>query len=400
MDLVSPHPFWPLKDGLLGVYPSLKSDVRCDVVVLGGGISGALIAELLSREGLEVVVVDKRDVGAGSTSASTALIQYEIDTSLVDLTRMHGRRDAEAAYRLCHDSIDRIEALVAMLGEDCIFKRKRSAYLASRSSDAKVLHEEHLARRNIGIETDYWNEADVAVRFSFKRPAALVSEQAGELDCYRFTHALLGRAMKQGARIFDRTVVTKYDADSGGVRLGTDRGNSILAHHVVFATGYEAQEFLPKRVVKLKSTYALASEPLENFTGWWERCLIWETARPYLYLRTTDDGRALVGGEDDPFRNPARRDHLVEKRTARLAKRFSRMFPAIELEVSHRWAGTFGETKDGLAYIGQVRQMPRSYFALGFGGNGITYSVIAAEILRDALMQRPNGSARLFRFDR
>jgi len=400
MDLVSPHPFWPLKDGLLGVYPSLKSDIRCDVVVLGGGISGAFVAEILSREGLEVVVVDKRNVGAGSTSASTALIQYEIDTSLVDLTRMYGRRDAEAAYRLCHDSIDRIEALAATLGEGCIFQRKKSVYLASHSSDAKALREEHLARRAIGIQADYWSEADVAARFSFKRSAALVSEQAGEFDCYRFTHALLAHAARQGARIFDRTMITKYDVDAGGVRLGTDRGCSILAHHAVFATGYEAQEFLPGSVVKLKSTYALASEPLENFAGWWERCLIWETARPYLYLRTTDDGRAFVGGEDDPFRNPARRDWRVEKKTARLAKRFSKMFPAIELEVACRWAGTFGETKDGLAYIGAVRQMPRSYFALGFGGNGITYSMIAAEILRDALMQRPNESARLFRFDR
>ena len=61
---------------------------------------------------------------------------------------------------------------------------------------------------------------------------------------------------------------------------------------------------------------------------------------------------------------------------------------------------TFGETKDGLAFIGQIRQMPRCYFALGFGGNGITYSVIAAEIIRDALLQRPNADARLFRFDR
>jgi glycine/D-amino acid oxidase-like deaminating enzyme len=76
------------------------------------------------------------------------------------------------------------------------------------------------------------------------------------------------------------------------------------------------------------------------------------------------------------------------------------MFPAIELEVAFRWAGTFGETKDGLPYIGQIRQMPHCHFALGFGGNGIIYSIIAAEIIRDALLQRPNRNARLFGFDR
>ena len=209
------------------------------------------------------------------------------------------------------------------------------------------------------------------------------------------------RGLPRTVRAFStRRLVNKYEADVNCVRLQTDRGCEIMADHAVFATGYEAQEFVPKRVVTLKSTYALASEPLEEFPGWWERCLIWETARPYLYLRTTDDDRALVGGEDDSFRNPARRDRLVTKRTDQLAKRFVEMFPAIELEVAYRWAGTFGETKDGLAYIGQIRQMPRCYFALGFGGNGITYSIIAAEIIRDALLGRPNPNTHLFRFDR
>ena len=78
MDLVSPQPFWPLKNGLLGVYPPLRKDIACDVVVLGGGISGAFVAETLAGEGLRVVVLDKREIGGRSTSASTALLQYEI----------------------------------------------------------------------------------------------------------------------------------------------------------------------------------------------------------------------------------------------------------------------------------------------------------------------------------
>ena len=126
MDLVSPQPFWPLRNGLLSVYPSLKEDVTCDVVVLGAGISGAFVAECLSREGLDIVVLDKRDVGGGSTSASTALLQYEIDMSLVELSKRIGRRDAEECYRLCHDSIDTIERLVAKLRVECVFQRRKS----------------------------------------------------------------------------------------------------------------------------------------------------------------------------------------------------------------------------------------------------------------------------------
>jgi glycine/D-amino acid oxidase-like deaminating enzyme len=294
MDLVSPQPFWPLRNGLLSVYPSLKRDVACDVVVLGGGISGAFVAEALTREGLDVVVVDKREVGGGSTSASTALLQYEIDTPLIELSRKIGRRDAEQSYRLCHDSIDSIERLVEDLKVECALQRRKSVYLATRSSDAEMLRKECVARQGIGIDVEYWDEPEVAARFSFSRPAALQSSQAVQLDCHRLTHALLARAATSGASIFDRTLVDQYDAGADGVRLRTDRGCQIRADHAVVATGYEAQEFLPKRVVKLKSTYALASEPLEMFPGWWERCLIWETGPTFTFARRTMTAHSLA----------------------------------------------------------------------------------------------------------
>jgi glycine/D-amino acid oxidase-like deaminating enzyme len=70
------------------------------------------------------------------------------------------------------------------------------------------------------------------------------------------------------------------------------------------------------------------------------------------------------------------------------------------LEVAYAWAGTFGETKDGLPYIGVHPRFPHVYFALCYGGNGITFSVIAAEILRDDFIRRTNRDARLFRFGR
>jgi len=94
-------------------------------------------------------VLDKRDVGAGSTSASTALLQYEIDTALTDLSKRIGRRDAEQTYRLCHDSIDTIERLVTELNVECVFQRRKSVYLASRPSDAALLREECAALGNI-----------------------------------------------------------------------------------------------------------------------------------------------------------------------------------------------------------------------------------------------------------
>jgi glycine/D-amino acid oxidase-like deaminating enzyme len=399
MDLISPQPFWPLKNGLLGVYPSLKSDVRCEVAVVGAGITGALVADGLVRAGIDVIVLDKRDAGSGSTSASTALLQYEIDTPLVDLTKMRGEEEAVAAYRACGDAIDKIEQLIGELGDDCGFRRKKSVYLASRAEDVELLQAEFFARRQAGIEVELLSENEIGSLFSFTRPAALLSPRAAEVDAYRLTHRLLDRAQRGGARIFDRTPVIRHESHEQGVTLITPRGR-VQARTVVFATGYEAGEFLPEKVANLNSTFAFVSEPLESFEGWHEQCLLWETARPYLYLRTTSDGRAMVGGEDDPFKNATRRDALVGSKAERLAERFRELFPRIDLEIAYSWAGTFADTKDGLAYIGHVRQMPNCFFTLGFGANGVNYGVIAAEIIRDALLGRPNAESRLFRFDR
>src|SRR5271154_5461132 len=100
MDLRSDLPFWTVRSGLLQVYPPLESDIRCDALIIGGGISGALLAHRLVMRGVECVLIDKRDIGYGSTSASTALLQYEIDTPLHQLRQQVGAAAAERAYEL------------------------------------------------------------------------------------------------------------------------------------------------------------------------------------------------------------------------------------------------------------------------------------------------------------
>ena len=402
MDLTSDHPYWTLKNGILVNFPPLAADQACDIVVLGAGISGALIAEALTADGHDVIVIDARDVGHGSTSASTALLQYEVDTHLIDLIKLHGQANAENAYRACHESIDILEKLIGSLGlEDCAFTRKESVYLASRKRDVTVLRQESAARRAMGIEVHDWSDSEVEARFGFTRPGALHSVQAGEVDSYRLTVGLLKTVAARGCRIFDRTEAKRIDIDKDGVLVRTNRDGSIRAKRVIVAMGYESQElFQTAACVKLQSSFAVASEPLTEDQHWWHRCLLWESARPYFYLRTDSDGRAIIGGGDLPFRNALARDKLIAKKSGMLKGRFDEMFPQAGIEVAFSWAGTFGETHDGLAFIGPYRKHPLCLFALGFGGNGITYSVIAAEILRQEVRGYRHPYSSVFRFDR
>ena len=145
----------------------------------------------------------------------------------------------------------------------------------------------------------------------------------------------------------------------------------------------------------------MISEPLPARLGVFSRTLLWESSRPYLYLRSTADDRLLIGGEDDGIDIPMRRDARIEKKATKLLARAKELLPALPLKVAFSWAGTFAETDDGLPFVGTHDQYgPRVHFAMAYGGNGITYSQITAEILRDSLQGAPHPCAALFSFDR
>lgn len=399
MDLHSGTPFWPLLNGLLKSYPALDASLDATVVVLGAGVTGALVAHHLAEQGIDCIVVDKRDVASGSTAASTSFLQYEIDVPLHRLTKLIGETDALRAYRLCHDAIDKLAALARRLGDDIRFKHVESLQGASREAHVAGLRKELEMRRRHGFEVDLWEAKRLRRESSLPYPAALWSGHAGQIDAHRLTHALLASAASRGAKIFDRTRVTRRKCEPDRVELHTDRGHRIRARHLVVATGYETEPWLSAPIVRLHSTYAMVTEPT-TCPGWPGDRLIWETSRPYVYLRHTSEDRILMGGYDEPFRDPRRRDELLRRKTTALFRRLRALFPDTRAEIAYSWCGTFAETADGLPFIGRRHPNSTVYFALGYGGNGITYSVIAAEIIAEIIRYGTARDERIFRFDR
>ena len=128
--------------------------------------------------------------------------------------------------------------------------------------------------------------------------------------------------------------------------------------------------------------------------------LIWNTADPYLYLRTTIDNRIILGGRDEEFYNPEKRDKLLQKKQQQLEKDFIKLFPDTKFETAFSWTGTFGTTKDGLPFIGEYKKLPNSYFALGFGGNGITFSLLAAKYISELYLDPNKKIPEMFSFER
>lgn len=401
MDLRSGYPLWPVLDGLPFVWPALERDIETDVAIIGGGVTGALIAHQLTASGIPAVLLDQREIGWGSTSASTALLQYDLDIPLYQLAKTRGEREAVQCYRACVDALTRLDSVIRSLELPCGYGQRRTIYLASRARDVARLRQEYALRIAHGLPIERWTRAQLQRVIPIDRPAALSSTHAAQVDPYRLTHALLRRAVEAGLQVYDRTAVTRsvHLAD-GRVALQTDRHARVTCRTVIRATGYETELMLKQKTVTLHSTYAFASEPIPPLVARPDFPQLWESARPYLYVRTTDDGRLIVGGEDDAFSNADRRDRALPNKTATLLRKARRLLPHLPIEPAFYWAGTFAESEDSLPYIGAHPRYPNTLFALCYGGNGTTFAMLAADILRHTLTGRTHPDAALFTFGR
>lgn len=402
MDLVSGSPLW-----LCGhapesspATPALERDLECDIVIIGAGITGALLADRLASSGRRVVVVDRRWRALGSTSACTALVLFEIDTPLAPLIELIGERDAMRAYRSSHRAVRSFIEIVESLAVPVGFERRPTLYLASNTKDAETLPEEAALRRIAGVEAELLDGDRLRAEYGIERPAAIRSESSAVVDPVALTRALLARAEAAGVAVYEGVAVDGVETAADGVVVGTAGGPVIRAGHVIFASGYESDAYLREKVAVLKSTYAFATRPVPRDRLWTDEALLWETARPYIYVRTTPDGRIIVGGADDDFRDPARRAAYLTRRVEQVRGDFMKLLPGITFEIETSWAGTFSETKDGLPYIGQSPERAGASFALGYGGNGVTFSVLAAEILGAQLAGEQHPEEDLYRFGR
>jgi glycine/D-amino acid oxidase-like deaminating enzyme len=400
MKLRSKEPYWLLKNGLINSYPSLQKDKSCEILIVGGGITGALMAYQFSKEGYKTILIDKRDVSLGSTSASTSLLQYELDEPLYSLIEKVGENAAVDTYREGVNVIERLGQIVKSMKAKCGFEPKNSVYIAHSERDLEWLEREFDARQQAGLSVKWLTKSQLRTNYGAKGEGAIFSESGASTDVYQLVHCLLEYSAKHyNLQIFDHTELLKVDHLPNKCIAQVEGDFTISARKIIYATGYESQSMLKDKVVELISTYSFVTEPMK-VPGRIKRTMFWDTEDPYLYMRSTDDNRILVGGEDEQFKNPERRDRLIVEKQEKLLEKIAEKFDGLKLIPDYSWAGTFGVTKDALPYIGAHPDYPNSYFVLAFGGNGITFSVMGMQIISDAIAGNHNPFLEYFRFKR
>jgi glycine/D-amino acid oxidase-like deaminating enzyme len=129
--------------------------------------------------------------------------------------------------------------------------------------------------------------------------------------------------------------------------------------------------------------------------------MVWDTERPYHYARWTPEHRLLLGGEDRLVRPGQRRRQQSMTAARDLLAYFEARLPGLATVRTERaWEGLFAMTADSLPYIGPHRRYPRHWFALGYGGNGMTFGSLAARLLLERWQGLKSRDHALFEFAR
>jgi len=245
MILRSGYPLWLIKNGLPFSYPKLDHSINVDVVIMGGGISGALTAYYLQKAGIECVIVDGRTIGLGSSCASTSLLQYELDVPLSVLKNKIGLEKAVRSYKLCEESISKLGDIANEISFN-EFDYRGSLYYAANKKDENFLKEEYNIRKENGFNVTYLVKEDVYNDYNIKVPAAILSSAGAKTNAYNFTHAILQHCLHSGMKVYDRTAIKKITHSKSDVKLITESGYKLTAKKLIYATGYEVVKLYRK----------------------------------------------------------------------------------------------------------------------------------------------------------
>lgn len=381
-------------------YPYLTKDIDTDVCIIGGGITGAITSYYFSRENINCVLLEKRRIAHLSTSITTSLLQYELDDNLSDLKKYTNLEDVIRSYNLGLIALDEIDKFIKEYGNNCNYKKRDTLLYTAKKDEINAMKIEYDYRKNNNFDVEYINEENN--KFSFDLKAGILSKNGGaEIDPYKFTHEMLKVSQNNGLRVYENTEVIDLKYHKEYIEVITEFGNIVKAKKVIVATGYNTKLFTDRNFATKTTTFNIATKPIKNFNGWYEKVLIRDNSDPYNYLRTTFDNRIIIGGEDVDFIPDIFDENLANKKYDILENRLKSMFSNIkDIEIDYKYCGTFASTLDNLGFIGEDTKHNNLWYNLGYGANGILFAILGGMMLSKLYHGERDKDMKLFKVDR
>ena len=367
-------------------------------------MTGALVAHAFASAGIATTVLESGRVGQGSTAASSALLLQEPDLGLTELTERYGTRASRRIWQASRESVHALVRLLRRLKIACDVTQRDAIYYATDGAAAARLRSEYELRESYGFDATWLGPGALRRITGISGRGAIRTHGSAQFDPYRACLGVMRAAVAAGAQVFEQSQVRRIVTERDRVRLWT-RDGMVESERVVIATGYATAQFRPLAGrFRMYRTYVVATEPIsrqERHELGLSDVMVWDTERPYHYARWAPGHRLLLGGGDRLVRPGVRRRQQFATAVEEVRAYFEAKLPAIAaINTECAWEGLFATTPDTLPYIGPHRRYPRHWFALGYGGNGMTFGFLAARLLLERWQRTTSRDHALFEFGR
>ncbi len=346
-------------------FPSLQGDYKTDVLIVGGGIAGLLTAYELHQKGVDCTLVERNRICSGVTSKTTAKITSQHRLIYSDIADMYGLEKAGLYLSANRRAIKKYEGLARKF--KCDF-RTEDSYVFSTDNRSALEHEARVLQR-LHFSAELCDKTELP----FKVAGALKFPEQAMFHPLKF----LGGLAKT-LPIFENTHIT----DIRGNTAFTDSGE-IHAEKFIITTHFPLIDRLGSYFLKMYQSRSsvLALENAQKLNGFYV------DANPNGCSLRMQDNLLLLGGGAHRTGTPCKLDSLV-----RFAEK---AYPRSDIRCS--WSTQDCITLDGIPYIGYYGLMKSNLLvATGFNKWGMTSSMVAAEILRDLVLERDNKYAKVF----
>lgn len=383
MDLIKGKSFFHHKNNQKQ-YPYLTEDIDTQILIIGGGATGALALHQFVSKGYSCVLVDAARFGLRSTAITTALLQYELEDNYEDLLKMMPEADVRGAYQLGSMGLKEVERIIGELGNHCAFEINDTLLISDSTMDIKALKTEYEYRRDMGYQVDFYDEENNPTPFQFK--AAVFSERGGaRLNPCDFTLQLLDAAASGNARLYENTKIKKLSYVGDKIIASAQYGAHITADKVILATGYDKILGTQRTFCKKQLTYNIAVTPPEVIGDL--KLLVRDNKKNYHYFRQLPNGKIVFGGGDTRLPKRGIRQKTSQKKYEELLNYLNSSFLSESNihSIDRAVTGVFGVTPDNLGVAGFDKDHPNLMYCLGYGANGILFAAMGAKLLAEAL---------------
>lgn len=358
----------------------LEGDRRCDVAILGAGLTGISAALRLAERGYRVAVLEAERIGFGASGRNGGQVIPGFAADQVKVRRIMGEAVAKHLWDMSLEAVDLLHAQVARLAIPCDPQR---GYLHVAVKERQVRELEAWMRELETLDATGFSllrGAELRSRLASPRyKAAIYDPVAGHIHPLNYTLGLAQAAMTAGAEIFTGTRIERIEQDNG-IRLTTRNGVVSADFLLVCGNAYLGRLVAPiAGYVMPVGTYIVATEPRDDVPA----LIPGNEAVADLnfvldYFRRSADNRMLFGGRVSYSTLPP--PNLA---TAMLA-RARRAFPQLaDARADFAWGGNVAITHNRLPHFGRIGR--NILFAQGFSGHGVALTGLAGKLLAETV---------------